>query len=81
MCLINNFLYRSKGIGVCTTANIIGAALSPWVTQFLAYEYRMLPFIVMGGSLILSGLFCCVLSETNGKSTVETVEEVLESAV
>ncbi|XP_065651404.1 solute carrier family 22 member 15-like isoform X2 [Hydra vulgaris] len=66
---------RSQGLGVCAWAAILGAAAAPWFSQYLGYVHRSLPFCVMGSILIISGIFCCVLKETNGKSTAETLSD------
>ena len=35
----------------------------------------MLPFIILGCLPILSGIACCLLKETRGEATRETIEK------
>lgn len=62
-------------MGLLSVTSRLGAAAAPWVAQWLGYFHEALPFGAMGAMALLSGASLCLLPETLGKSTAETMED------
>nr|XP_047126330.1 solute carrier family 22 member 15-like isoform X2 [Hydra vulgaris] len=65
---------RSQGIGVCSASYVVGSASAPWIGQFLGYINHILPYFIIGASLLISGVFCYFLPEGNRKSIVQPLK-------
>ena len=64
---------RSQAMGLFFLAGRFGAAGAPWVSLWSAHIHEMLPYCLMGAMSIASALLCCLLRETVGTATRETV--------
>lgn len=67
-------IYRSVGVGICSTSSRIGGILSPLIL-LLDEVWEPLPLIIFGLSAILGGSLVLLLPETRGKDLPETIEE------
>ena len=59
---------------VCTCMYTAGT-VAPWISQGLTKIHQDLPFYILGGTGIVSGLLSCILKETLNEATKETIEE------
>ena len=51
----------------------IGGGSAPWIAQATRQVHDVVPFIILGILPILSGIVCCLLKETRGEATRETI--------
>ena len=73
---IYQYFCRSKATALLYLFSCIGGACAPWISQGLSHLHAIAPFIVMGSLTTVGGILCCVLKETRGQATKETMEEV-----
>ncbi|XP_078418029.1 organic cation/carnitine transporter 2-like [Cetorhinus maximus] len=66
---------RNMGIGICSMASRVGSIISPYFVYLGKYN-RMLPFMLMGGFILLAGSFCLLLPETRDQPLPENVRQV-----
>ena len=66
--------YRSEGLGWLQITSRVGAALAPWVAQWLKVYHIVLPFAIMGASAFGSSVLLIYMPETKGMKTPETLE-------
>ena len=70
-----NYLFRSKALALLYVCGRIGGGNPPWIAQGTRRVHDMVPFIILGSLPILSGIACCLLEETRGEATRETIEK------
>ena len=58
-------------VSACTYT---GGGVAPWISQGLTKIHQALPFYILGGISIVSGLLSCFLKETLNVATKETIE-------
>lgn len=63
-------------MGFLTVVSRVRAASAPWIAQYLQIVHKVLPFTIMGGLAIVSAVLCFKLTETLGKATAETLEQM-----
>ncbi|XP_002158070.2 organic cation transporter protein [Hydra vulgaris] len=69
---------RVQGMGLLSVTSRCGGASAPWISQFLAHFHKMLPFGIMGSLSLVSAFMCCILKETRGLASPETLEDSTE---
>ena len=62
-------------MGLLQISSRIGAALAPWVAKWLKVIHVILPFSLMGGVTLFSGLTLIWLPETKGQATAESLSD------
>lgn len=67
---------RSRGLSFVFVASSIGSSTSPWIAKGLKVFSDNLPFYVLGSFGLLGALAGCLLEETNGKDTKDTLEDI-----
>ncbi|XP_036407503.1 solute carrier family 22 member 4-like [Megalops cyprinoides] len=66
---------RSMGIGATSMASRIGSTVSPYVAHIGKYN-KIIPYILMGGISIVTGILSLLLPETKGKELPEHISQV-----
>ena len=73
---------RSQGMGFTLSVSRIGAGGSSWIAKGLRPFYHGLPFLVMGGTMLIGGILLLMLPETRGMiADVPTSEELADIPV
>ena len=72
--IVKYYLFRSKALALLYVCGRIGGGSAPWIAQGTRRVHDMAPFIILGCLPILSGIACCLLMETRGQATRETIE-------
>ena len=74
--------FRSQGMGFTQVTSRIGAGSAPWIAKGLRPFYHGLPFLTMGGPVLIVGILLLILPETKAVSAVVPAsEEIAESPV
>ncbi|XP_030649714.1 solute carrier family 22 member 5-like [Chanos chanos] len=66
---------RNMAMGTCSMAARIGTIISPFII-YLGNLYKYLPYLLIGGLAVFSGLLCFLLPETFGRDLPETMSEM-----
>ena len=70
---------RSVGLSAMSQAARLGGAMAPLIL-LLADTNASLPFAVWGGIAVVASLAALLLPETNGKASLETLQDLEMSA-
>ena len=66
---------RSQGVGFTQLMSRIGAVCAPWIAKGLRPFYHGLPFLTMGGPVLIVGILLLILPETKAVSAVVPASE------
>ncbi|XP_062905493.1 organic cation/carnitine transporter 2-like isoform X3 [Mobula hypostoma] len=66
---------RNMGVGVCSIASRISNIFSPYISYMVIHS-GVLPFILMGSFMIISGLISLLLPETHNQPLPETIQQM-----
>ena len=56
----------------------VGSAFAPWIAKWLRAFHVTIPFSLMGALSLLSSVLLLNLSETKGRETLETVNQLFK---
>lgn len=70
---------RNVGMGSMAVFDQTGASVAPFVV-LLGKVHPVIPFAVMSGFAFTAGCLCCVLPETLGQPTLETLEDTPDTS-
>eukprot|EP00795_Rhopilema_esculentum_P001447 gene1447-15872_t len=69
---------RGEGMGFLQITSRVGSALAPWIAKWLRVFHVTIPFSLMGALSLLSSVLLLILSETKGRETLETVNQLFK---
>ena len=67
---------RGSGIGLCSLMARVGALFTPFMSDLAEITSEKLPYWLLGGFAVLSGLLCILLPETLGSKLPEDIEDI-----
>ena len=65
-------------MGFLQITSRVGSALAPWIAKWLRVFHVTIPFSLMGVLSLLSSVLLLILSETKGRETLETVNQLFK---
>ncbi|XP_076025171.1 organic cation/carnitine transporter 2-like [Genypterus blacodes] len=66
---------RNTGLGVCSMVARVGAITAPYFIYLRSYAVSM-PYIVMGSIMLVTGLLCLLLPESQGMPLPDTIAQM-----
>ena len=67
---------RGTGIGLCSLMARVGALATPFMGDLAEVTSEKVPYFLLGGFAIVSGLLCFLLPETLGSTLPENIDDI-----
>ena len=67
---------RGTGIGLCSLMARVGALFTPFMSDLAEITSDKVPYWLLGGFAVLSGLLCFLLPETLGSKLPEDIDDI-----